>query len=117
MTDWHELMDLIWRRRVVDVLPYVKRLDVASGCRSLRSGAPVKAYYGTPEQRAAARAKYACKNWGHWEFTADPGDDMSSPSGHYCWSHLIYGALGSMGALMRAERYLAEHHPDFLTTD
>lgn len=54
------------------------------------------------------RADTRCRSAAHWEFTSVWGDLFDTPSGRYCWQHLIHHAGGSMWSLARLRTYLEE---------
>lgn len=98
------------RRALAKKIPWVTFLGSRGKdrCTAIRSGAPLKAYHGTPAQIAEAAVKYRCKNRGIWRFKALKRSYAGD--GTYCWSHLVYRGLhGGMEEDARLERWMRKH--------
>lgn len=93
------------RRETAEAIPWVRRLRRPRECGGFMSHTPLKAVFGTLEQRAA---RPRCRNRAWWHFTALRRS--WARSGDYCWSHLVSrGLYGDALEEARTERWLERH--------
>lgn len=117
-------MDLEKRKEIMRSIPWVSEIKTKKPepCEGLRYGKmPLKAYYGTPDQRAKAQEMYRCKNTAKWRFRALKQRheyDHVSRSGKYCMKHLYaQGFYGSPKEDDRLQKWLRRHLPEFYPAD
>lgn len=94
------------RQALAESLPWVTRLRRPVPCEGFMAHTPLRAVFGTDEQRAA---RPRCKNLARWRFRALRRS--CAEDGAFCWSHLMSrGLYGDMDEIVRTERWLA-HNP------
>lgn len=89
-------------------LPWVKELKRPVPCEALKwSRMPLKALYNHGPNRSlppTGTDKYKCKRMARWSFKDGKNRYGFNKTGHYCWSHLICYAMGTMDHEERVRR-------------
>jgi hypothetical protein len=93
------------RSRIVEQLPWVKRLKQPVPCEGIKwNKVSMKRWRAIQTGNIPEEVK--CKNLAHWSFKALKKSTASS--GNYCWSHLLYrGVHGNMEEAHRTNAWLA----------